>query len=60
MSQIASFRAKLSMLTEYLDDPHATEIQINKPGELWVRKKDAAEQITLPALTYGSCLPWPT
>ena len=54
MSQIASFRAKLSLLIEYLDDKHVSEIQINKPGELWIRKKDAyyAEQIQLPALTY--------
>lgn len=54
MSQIASFRSKLSLLTDYLDDKQVTEIQINKPGELWVRKKDAyyAEQIKVPELTY--------
>lgn len=54
MSQIASFRAKLSLLTEYLDDPQVTEIQINRPGELWFRTKDAyyAQQVHVPALTY--------
>lgn len=41
MSQIASFRTKLSLLADYLDDKQVTEIQVNKPGELWLRKKDA-------------------
>src|SRR5437868_142174 len=39
MSQIASFRAKLSPLTRYLDDPAITEIAINRPGELWLAKQ---------------------
>ncbi|MEN9119345.1 ATPase, T2SS/T4P/T4SS family, partial [Xanthomonas euvesicatoria] len=54
MSQIASFRTKLSLLADYLDDKQVTEIQVNKPGELWLRKKDAyyAEQIEVPGLTY--------
>ncbi|KLD31592.1 type VI secretion protein, partial [Xanthomonas perforans] len=36
------------------DDKQVTEIQVNKPGELWLRKKDAyyAEQIEVPGLTY--------
>lgn len=55
MSQIASFRSKLSLLTEFLDDPEVTEIQINKPGELWLRKKDAyyAQHIELPELKFS-------
>ncbi|MBS7776858.1 P-type DNA transfer ATPase VirB11 [Acidovorax sp. CCYZU-2555] len=55
MSQIASFRAKLSLLTDYLDDQQVTEIQINRPGELWLRKRDVyyAEQRDVPALTYS-------
>jgi type IV secretion system protein VirB11 len=55
MSQIASFRSKLSLLTDYLDDKQVTEIQINKPGELWLRKKDSyyAEQILVPKLSYS-------
>jgi type IV secretion system protein VirB11 len=54
MSQIASFRAKLSLLADYLDDKEVTEIQVNKPGELWLRKKDSyyAEKIEVPGLTY--------
>jgi type IV secretion system protein VirB11 len=54
MSQIASFRAKLSLLTRYLDDPDVTEIQVNKPGEIWLRKKDAyyAERVALAGLTF--------
>ncbi|WAW91394.1 P-type DNA transfer ATPase VirB11 [Xanthomonas citri pv. malvacearum] len=54
MSQIASFRTKLSLLADHLDDKQVTEIQVNKPGELWLRKKDAyyAEQIEVPGLTY--------
>ncbi len=55
MSQIASFRSKLSLLTDYLDDKQVTEIQINKPGELWLRKKDSyyAEKIVLPKLSFS-------
>ncbi|MDB5824014.1 MAG: VirB11 protein [Herminiimonas sp.] len=55
MSQIASFRAKLSLLTDFLDDPEVTEIQINKPGQLWLRKRDAyyAELVEVPGLTFS-------
>jgi type IV secretion system protein VirB11 len=54
MSQIASFRSKLSLLAAYLDDKQVTEIQVNKPGELWLRKKDSyyAEQVGVPGLSY--------
>ena len=54
MSQIASFRAKLAVLTRYLDDRDVTEIQINKPGEIWLRKRSAyyAERIEVPGLTF--------
>lgn len=55
MSQIASFRSKLSLLTHYLDDQQVTEIQINRPGELWLRRKGSyyAQQIAVPGLTYA-------
>jgi type IV secretion system protein VirB11 len=39
MSQIASFRAKLSLLTRYLDDPQITEIAVNRPGEVWLGRQ---------------------
>ena len=54
MSQIASFRAKLAVLTRYLDDRDVTEIQINKPGEIWLRKRSAyyAERVEVPGLTF--------
>lgn len=55
MSQIASFRTKLALLTDYLDDQQVTEIQVNRPGELWLRKKGSyyAEQVVVPGLTYA-------
>ena len=55
MSQIASFRVKLAQLIEHLDDPNVTEIQINRPGEIWLRKKDAfyAERVALPDLSFA-------
>ena len=54
MSQIPSFRTKLSLLKDYLDDKQVSEIQVNKPGELWLRKKDTyySETIKVPELTY--------
>jgi type IV secretion system protein VirB11 len=39
MSEIASFRAKLSLLTTYLDDPGVTEIAVNKPYEVWIGRQ---------------------
>ncbi|SAL60094.1 P-type DNA transfer ATPase VirB11 [Caballeronia humi] len=39
MSEIASFRAKLSLLTSYLDDPTITEIAVNRPGEVWLGRQ---------------------
>lgn len=58
MSQIASFRSKLSLLTDYLDDQQVTEIQINRPGELWLRKKHTyfSEKVEAPGLTYALLL----
>lgn len=58
MSQIASFRAKLALLTRFLDDPNVTEIQINKPGELWLRKRDSfyAQQVEVPELSFALLL----
>lgn len=38
MSTIASFRAKLSVLKEPLDDPTVTEIAVNRPGEAWIAR----------------------
>lgn len=39
MSQIASFRSKLTPLTPYLDDPKVTEIAVNRPGEAWLGRQ---------------------
>ncbi|SEB26321.1 P-type DNA transfer ATPase VirB11 [Variovorax sp. YR216] len=54
MSQIASFRSKLAPLTRYLDDPSVTELQINKPGEIWLRTRDSfyAQRIEVPELNF--------
>jgi len=54
MSEIASFRARLSHLTEYLDDPTITEIAINRPGEVWLGEqgKRFMRRIEIPSLTY--------
>ncbi|MGO4395881.1 P-type DNA transfer ATPase VirB11 [Variovorax sp. M-6] len=55
---IASFRAKLAPLTKYLDDPNVTELQVNKPFEAWLRKKDSyhSECVDVPGLTFASLL----
>ncbi|MDM0015042.1 P-type DNA transfer ATPase VirB11 [Variovorax sp. J22P168] len=55
---IASFRAKLAPLTRYLDDPNVTEVQVNKPFEAWLRKKDSyySERVDVPGLTFASLL----
>lgn len=52
MSQIASFRAKLASLTEYLDDASVTEIAINRPGEAWIGRqgKRYMERVEIPGL----------
>ena len=55
MSQIPSFRSKLSHLTEYLDDPTVTEIQINRPFEAWIGRQGQryTQRVEIPQLTYG-------
>lgn len=57
MSHIASFRAKLQLLTDYLDDPAVTEIAINRPGVVWLARQHqrAMSSVQIPALT-GSLL----
>jgi type IV secretion system protein VirB11 len=54
MSEIASFRAKLSLLTEYLDDPRVTEIAINRPGEVWLGRQGRRymQRALVPELSY--------
>ncbi|MGZ5198277.1 MAG: P-type DNA transfer ATPase VirB11 [Telluria sp.] len=54
MSQIASFRAKLAVLTGYLDDPAIEEIAINRPHEVWLGRKGQRymQPISVPALDY--------
>lgn len=53
MSQIASFRTKLSLLARQLDDEEVTEIAINRPGEVWIGRqgKRYMEPETIPGLT---------
>jgi len=53
MSQIASFRAKLSSLRPYLDDPIVSEIVINRPGEAFiaVRGQGYMRRVVLPDLS---------
>lgn len=55
MSEIASFRTKLSQLTRFLDDPAVTEIAINRPGEVWLGKQGQRfmSQVKIPELDYG-------
>ena len=55
MSQIASFRSKLALLTEYLDDVTVTEIAINRPEEVWIGRqgKRYMERIVIPELHLG-------
>ena len=54
MSQIASFRAKLSLLTDYLDDPGITEVAINRPGEVWIGRQGQRymQHADVPELNY--------
>ena len=54
MSQIASFRAKLSLLTRYLDDPQITEIAVNRPGEVWLGRQGQRymQPVGVPDLSY--------
>ncbi|CAB3773566.1 hypothetical protein [Paraburkholderia humisilvae] len=54
MSQIASFRAKFSSLSVQLGDRQVTEIQINKLGKFWLKRRGSyyAERIGVPGLTY--------
>lgn len=54
MSEIASFRARLSHLTEYLDNPEITEIAINRPGEIWLGKQGERymSSVKMPKLTF--------
>lgn len=53
MSQIASFRAKLTPIRQYLDDPAITEIAVNRPGELFIAKRGVGymERIAAPELS---------
>jgi type IV secretion system protein VirB11 len=55
MSQIASFRAKLAPLTQYLDDSSITEIAINRPGEVWLGKQGHRfmQVVSVPELTFS-------
>ncbi len=55
MSHIASFRTKLGSLSQYLDDPHITEIAINRPGAVWLAQQHqrAMVAVEVPELTYG-------
>jgi len=54
MSQIASFRAKLSLLTQYLDDPKITEIAVNRPFEVWLGRQGQRymRRVEVPDLSY--------
>jgi type IV secretion system protein VirB11 len=54
MSQIASFRAKLSLLTDYLDDLKVTEIAVNRPGEMWLARQGQRymQLVGVPELNY--------
>lgn len=55
MSQIASFRAKLSHLRCYLDDPQVTEIAVNRPGEAWIGRQGQRhmQRCEIPGLDYA-------
>lgn len=55
MSQIASFRAKLSALRPFLDDPAVTEIAVNRPGEAWIGRQGERymQQVMVPELDYA-------
>ena len=53
MSQIASFRAKLSCMRPYLDDPDVTELAVNRPGEMFIawRGQGYMEPVAVPELS---------
>lgn len=53
MSQIASFRTKLSILRPYLDDPEVTELVVNKPHEMFIARRGYGymQRIAMPELT---------
>lgn len=53
MSSIASFRSKLTVLKEPLDDPRVTEIAVNRPGEAWIARlgQRYMERMILPDLS---------
>ncbi|SAL00281.1 type II secretion system protein E [Caballeronia arationis] len=55
MSEIASFRAKLAPIVDYLDDAEVTELAINRPRELWLGRQGRRymERVEVPDLTYG-------
>lgn len=55
MSEIASFRRKLSVLATLLDDPVVTEIAVNRPGEAWVLRQGQRfmERVPLSDLSLG-------
>lgn len=55
MSDIASFRNKLTPLMPYFDEATVTEIAINRPGEVWIGRQGQRrmQRETLPALTFG-------
>jgi len=53
MSQIASFRAKLSCMRPYLDDPDVTELAVNRPGEMFIARRGQGymEPVAVPELS---------
>lgn len=55
MSTIASFRNKLSVLAELIDDPAITEIAVNRPREAWVLRQGQRfmTRVELPDLSLG-------
>lgn len=54
MSQIASFREKLSSMKPYLDDPKVTELVVNKPYEMFVGRQGQGymDRVAMPDLSY--------
>lgn len=55
MSNIASFRRKLSFLAKFLDDPKVTEIAVNRPFEAWVlyQGQRYMRRVELPDLSFA-------
>lgn len=53
MSTIASFRNKLSVLADLIDDPAITEIAVNRPREAWVLRQGQRymERLDVPDLS---------